>query len=70
MARKCTNLLSYHDVALRIGGKASTVRGKTSKYAYGYDPTFPKPIKLGPRTVRFRESEIVDWIEAKTNSNA
>lgn len=62
------NLLSYHDVALRIGTSASAVRGKLRKTAFGYDPSFPKPLKLGPRTVRFRESEILNWIEAKART--
>jgi len=61
-------LLSYHDVALRIGTSSSAVRGKVSKSAYGYDPSFPKPIKLGPRTVRFRESDILEWIESKKST--
>lgn len=29
------------------------------------DPTFPHPIKLGPRTTAWRESDLDAWIEAR-----
>ncbi|NKJ47190.1 hypothetical protein CIC12_10635 [Burkholderia sp. SG-MS1] len=33
-----------------------------SKY---FDPTFPKPIRLGARTVGWRESEVEAWIASR-----
>lgn len=35
---------------------------KTSKQ---YDPTYPKPISLGERSVRYIEQEIIDWLKAR-----
>ncbi len=65
MAVRNKNLLSVHDVSLRIGRSESVVRNKHCKSAYTYDASFPKPIKLGPRSVRYWEFEIDDWIEVK-----
>lgn len=36
-----------------------TCRGRTAIYA---DPTFPKPIKLGARSVAWLESDVDAWI--------
>ncbi len=33
-----------------------------------YDPTFPRPIKIGAAAVAWLESEIDDWIAAKMKS--
>lgn len=41
---------------------AKTGLNRTSLYA---DPTFPKPIKLGPRARGWVEAEIDEWIESK-----
>lgn len=32
------------------------------------DPTFPRPIKLGPRTTVFKTSELLAWAESRTTS--
>lgn len=38
-----------------------------SKY---YDPTFPKPIKLGKRSNRWLKEEVVAWVEALKTSRS
>ena len=38
---------------------------RSSIYLYSNAGTFPKPIKLGERSIGFVESEIDDWIEQK-----
>jgi prophage regulatory protein len=38
-----------------------TGKGRTSIYS---DPTFPKPIKIGPRASAWVESEVFAWIES------
>lgn len=38
--------------------------GKSGSAIYS-DPTFPKPVKIGPRASAWVESEIVEWIEAR-----
>ena len=30
---------------------------------------FPRPLKIGPRAVRWRESEIKAWLEARPRTN-
>lgn len=30
-----------------------------------HDPTFPKPIKLGARSIGWIESEVQDWLESR-----
>lgn len=47
-------LLSIHEV-LSITG-----RGRTSLYR---DQNFPKPLKVGQRSVRWASSEIAAWID-------
>lgn len=50
---------------------AATGLGRSSVWAYGnprsryYDPTFPKPIKLGVRSVGWRASEVFLWIASR-----
>jgi prophage regulatory protein len=36
---------------------------KTTLYARVRSGTFPKPIVLGPQTVAFLESEVLDWMQ-------
>lgn len=38
---------------------------KLDKNSKHYDPTYPKPISLGERSVRYIEQEIIDWINAR-----
>lgn len=30
-----------------------------------YDPTYPKPINLGRRSIRYVEQEVIDWLTAR-----
>ena len=54
---------SHTETVLRLPAvKAVTGRGRSSIYA---DPTFPKPIKLGPRAVGWLKSEIDAWLESR-----
>lgn len=38
---------------------------KLDKNSKQYDPTYPKPISLGERSVRYIEQEVIDWINAR-----
>ena len=38
---------------------------KTTLYARVRDGTFPKPIVLGPQTVAFLESDVLDWMQSQ-----
>jgi prophage regulatory protein len=39
-----------------------TGKGRTSIYN---DPTFPRPIKIGPRASAWIEAEVIAWIESR-----
>lgn len=51
-------LLRVPDVTARTGLARSTI------YDHVSQGKFPKPVKLGPRVVAWRESDINRWIEA------
>lgn len=44
-----------------------TSLSKSSIYAKVADGTFPKPVKLGPKAVAWRLSDIHDWIDSLSN---
>lgn len=44
---------------------ARVALSRTSIYRRIADGTFPEPVALGPATVRFVESEIEAWIQAR-----
>ena len=45
-----------------------TGHGRTAIYRGIADGTFPAPIKIGPRSVGWLESEVSDWIKARIAS--
>ncbi len=51
-------LLDVNDV------KRLTTLGKTTIYQYVKDDRFPKPVRLGANKIRWREDEIVEWLES------
>ncbi|WP_278355082.1 MULTISPECIES: AlpA family phage regulatory protein [Idiomarina] len=38
---------------------------KLDKNSKSYDPTYPKPISVGERSVRYIEQEVIDWVNAR-----
>ena len=42
---------------------------KSSMYALLRAGDFPQPRRCGPRTIRWRHSEILEWIENRPNWN-
>lgn len=36
-----------------------------NKNSKSYDPTYPKPISIGARSVRYSEGEVLAWIQTK-----
>ncbi|WP_166743636.1 helix-turn-helix transcriptional regulator [Xanthomonas cannabis] len=46
--------------------------GRSSVWAFGnpksryYDPTFPKPSKLGARAVGWKASEVFQWVASRS----
>ena len=44
--------------------------GRSSLYRHIERGTFPRPIVLGPRCVRWREDEIREWLESLPHTDA
>ncbi len=58
-------LIRRTDVQKMIGLSRSTIYTRLDKNSPHFDPSFPKPIKLGAISVAWVESEIQEWIEAR-----
>jgi prophage regulatory protein len=56
---RASKLLRLSDVITLTGMKRSWVLSETK------DGNFPKPLRLGGRSIAWREQEIVDWIDAR-----
>lgn len=54
------NLLTVHDV-LSITG----IRSRNTLYNKIIRGEFPKPIRIGKRQIRFKQSEVQAWIDAQ-----
>ena len=52
-------LLRRRDVEARTG------LSRTSIYRLMREGRFPEPLKVGPKAVRWPESEIIDWLAAR-----
>lgn len=44
--------------------EVESITGKGRSAIYG-DPTFPRPVKIGPRASAWVESEVYAWIETR-----
>lgn len=38
---------------------------KLDEKSKSYDPTYPKPVSLGKRTVRYVEQEVLEWLTSR-----
>ena len=52
-------LLTRREVQSRLG------IGRTSFYALRAEAGFPLPIRVGPRAIRWSESEVAAWIASR-----
>jgi len=53
------------EVKQATGQSRSTIYNKLNPKSPQYDPTFPKPIKLGARSIGWIEAEIQAWIVSR-----
>lgn len=56
-----TGVLRRPDVEALTGLSRSTI------YKFMKDGTFPKTVKIGPRAVGWRQTDIEDWLSNLTN---
>lgn len=38
---------------------------KLNRSSRSYDPTYPRPLKLGARSVGYVEQEVINWVKLK-----
>lgn len=53
----------------RIGLSRSTIYDKINPKSPRYDPTFPKPIKLGGGAIGWLTHEVDDWLERRVEAS-
>jgi prophage regulatory protein len=58
-------VLRLKGVMHKTGDGRSTIYNKNNPASKYYDPTYPKPIRLGAKSVGWIESEIDAWIESR-----
>lgn len=56
------SILRRKDVEARTGLSRSTIYGKLAAGSDQYDPSFPAPIKLGPKSVGWIAGELDAWL--------
>lgn len=62
---KQNELLQMKEVKARTKLSRSTIYGKLNKKSNQYDPDFPAPIPLGPKSRAWVDNEIDSWIAKK-----
>lgn len=60
-------LLNIRQVTERISLSKSTIYRRLDHKDKLYDPTFPRPLKMGEITVRWLENDINTWITKMIN---
>lgn len=58
-------ILKIDDVLEMTSLSRATHFAKLNAKSKSYDPDYPKPLKLGPRSVGYVEQEVINWLQAK-----
>ncbi|WP_250478876.1 MULTISPECIES: AlpA family phage regulatory protein [unclassified Caballeronia] len=58
-------ILRLKGLKLKTGISGSSIYNKINPRNKYYDPSFPKPIRLGAGTVGWLEAEVDAWLEAQ-----
>lgn len=61
-------LLDRHDVEVITKQKRSSLYARLNPKSPSFDPTFPVPVRLGAKSVRWRASEVEAWINSRPRS--
>ena len=59
---QCPRVLRLQEVLDLISISRASHFAKLDKESKSYDPTYPKPISVGKRSMRYVEKEIVEWL--------
>lgn len=71
-SRTALTILRRKQVQARTGLSRSTIYSRLKpnpKRPGDFDPTFPKPVSLGAKSVGWVESEIEAWLSAQVERN-
>ena len=66
---KFVQLLRLLMVKKKTGLSRSSIYNRLNESSPYWDPTFPKPVKIGMRAVAWREHEIDAWIKSLSNAS-
>jgi prophage regulatory protein len=58
-------ILKVHEVLEMTSLSRATHFAKLNEKSKSYDPDYPKPLKLGARSVGYVEQEVINWLQAK-----
>ncbi|PHI31280.1 helix-turn-helix transcriptional regulator [Budvicia aquatica] len=62
MSRQTIKILRLRDVVQKIGVARSTIYDWINPKSPRYDPTFPRQIPLGKKSVGWLESALNEWL--------
>jgi prophage regulatory protein len=58
-------ILKIDEVLEMTSLSRATHFAKLNEKSKSYDPDYPKPLKLGARSVGYVEQEVINWLQAK-----
>jgi prophage regulatory protein len=70
MENLADQILRIKDVQHETKLARATIYNFLSEQSKYFDPTFPKPFKLGTRAVGFKKSEILEWINLQAEARS
>jgi prophage regulatory protein len=66
--KKSKKVAPTHEILDRLPAVLERVNiSKTSMYSWMKSGDFPQPVRLGPRSVAWRRSDVDAWIESRIN---
>jgi prophage regulatory protein len=66
--RKALSILRFKQMLAILNISKTNAYDRLNPKSPRYDPSFPKPVKLGPRSVGFIESEVQDWLQSRASA--
>lgn len=67
--RTVIQIIRRRRLETRVGLTRSTIYDKINPKSSRYDPTFPKPIRLGGNSVGWIASEVDAWLEQQIQAS-
>ncbi|MCB1636192.1 MAG: AlpA family phage regulatory protein [Xanthomonadales bacterium] len=67
--RIAIEIIRRRTLEVRVGLTRSTIYDKINPKSPRYDPTFPKPVRLGGNSVGWVASEVDAWLEQQIQAS-